>query len=85
MDGREPGGAAIHALSIDANGKMVGLIAGRQVTITATVDGTSGSAVVAVASDDTRFGYALADQPTVAGPYTPPPRPDTTPAVVEWK
>ena len=77
-DGRDHGGrprtwssSDPAALSIDANGKMVGLIAGRQVTITATVDGTSGSALVGVASDDTRFGYALADQPTVAGPYTP--------------
>jgi hypothetical protein len=50
---------------------MVGLIAGRQVTITAEVSGTTGSATVFVASDDSRFGYALADQPAAAAPYTP--------------
>jgi hypothetical protein len=59
------------ALSIDGNGKMVGLIAGRQVTITAEVSGKTGSATVFVASDDSRFGYALADQPAAAAPYTP--------------
>ena len=59
------------ALSIDANGKMVALIAGRQATITATVEGKSGSATVVVASDDSRLGFALADQPNVAGPYAP--------------
>jgi hypothetical protein len=59
------------ALPIDANGKMVALIGGRTVTITADVDGTKGSAIVVIASDDTRFGYALADQPTAAGPYAP--------------
>jgi hypothetical protein len=77
-DGRDHGGrprtwrsSDPAAVSIDANGKMVGLIAGRKVTITAEVDGTTGSAAVSVASDDARFGYALADQPTVAGPYNP--------------
>ncbi len=59
------------SLPIDANGKMVALIAGRTVTITAEVDGTKGSAIVVIASDDSRFGYALADQPTAAGPYAP--------------
>lgn len=77
-DGRDHGGRPRKwsssdpaALSIDANGKMVGLIAGRNATITAEVDGKSGSAKVFVASDDSRFGYALADQPTAAGPYAP--------------
>jgi hypothetical protein len=59
------------ALSIDANGKIVALIAGRTVTITCEVDGTKGTATVVIASDDSRFGYALADQPTAAGPYVP--------------
>jgi len=59
------------SLSIDANGKMVGIIAGRRATITAEVEGKKGSASVLVASDDSRFGYALADQPTAAGPYAP--------------
>jgi hypothetical protein len=59
------------ALSIDDNGKMVALIAGRTVTITCEVDGTKGTATVVVASDDGRFGYALADQPTATGPYVP--------------
>jgi len=77
-DGRDHGGrprtwrsSDPAALSIDANGKMVGLIGGRQATITAEVDGTKGSAKVSVASDDSRLGYALADQPTAAGPYAP--------------
>ena len=60
------------ALSIDANGKMVALAA-RTVTITAEVDGTKGSATMGIANDDNRFGYALADQPTAAGPYAPDP------------
>src|SRR5262245_39387448 len=59
------------ALSIDAQGKMLGIIAGRSATITAEVDGKTGSATVAVAGEDTRFGYAVGDQPTVAGPYSP--------------
>jgi len=59
------------ALSIDGQGKMTAHIAGRTATISAEVDGKTGSAVVAVASDDSRFGYALADQPEAAGPYAP--------------
>jgi len=77
-DGRDHGGRPRKwrssdpaALPIDANGKMVALIAGRTVTITAEVDGKTGSKNVVVASDDSRFGYALADQPTAAGPYVP--------------
>jgi hypothetical protein len=77
-DGRDHLGRPRHwtssdpaALPIDANGKMVALIAGRRVTITCEVDGTTGTATVVVAGDDTRFGYALADQPTAAGPYVP--------------
>lgn len=59
------------ALSIDATGKIVALIAGRTVTITCEVEGIKGTATVVVATDDSRFGYALADQPTAAGPYVP--------------
>jgi hypothetical protein len=77
-DGRDHGGRPRQwsssdpaALSIDANGKMVALIAGRTVTITCVVDGTAGTAKVVVASDDSRFGYALAEQPTAAATYVP--------------
>ena len=59
------------ALSIDAQGKMVALIGGRTVTITAEVEGKTGSAPVAVASGDNRLGYALADQPTAPTTYEP--------------
>jgi hypothetical protein len=59
------------ALSIDAQGKMTALIGGRTVTISAEVDGKTGTATVAVASNDNRMGYALADQPTAAGTYEP--------------
>jgi hypothetical protein len=59
------------ALSINGSGRMIGLVGGRQVTITAEVDGKKGSAVVAVAADDNRLAYALADQPSAAGPYVP--------------
>jgi len=59
------------ALSIDAQGKMAALIGGRTVTITAEVDGKTGSATVAVATNDNRFGYALADQQAAAGTYEP--------------
>src|ERR1043165_552732 len=62
-DGKDHGGRPRHwsssdptALSIDANGKMVALIAGRTVTITCEVDGTIGTATVAVVSDDSRLG-----------------------------
>jgi len=77
-DGRDHGGrprlwssSDPAALSIDANGKMVALIAGRTVTITCVVDGTTGTANVTVATDDSRFGYAFADQPTAAVTYVP--------------
>ncbi len=61
------------ALPIDDHGKMVARIAGRTVTISAEVNGTTGTATVGVASDDSRFAYALADQPTAASPYVPDP------------
>ncbi len=77
-DGRDHPGHQRHwsssdpaALSIDANGKIIALIAGRTVTIRCEVDGTKGTATVVVASDDNRFGYALADQPAAAAPYVP--------------
>jgi hypothetical protein len=67
-DGRDHGGRPRHwsssdpaALSIDDGGKMTALIAGRTVTITCEVDGTKGTATIVIATDDTRFGYALAD------------------------
>jgi hypothetical protein len=59
------------ALPIDAQGKMVAKIAGRTVTISAEVDGTTGSSTVKIGADDNRMGYTLADQPTAPGPYTP--------------
>ena len=60
------------ALSIDANGKMRG--ADRRPHGDHHMRGRrhKGTATVRVASDDTRFGYAFADQPTAAGPYAPP-------------
>jgi hypothetical protein len=59
------------ALPIDAQGKMVARIGGRTVTISAEVDGTTGSATVQIGADDNRLGYTLADQPTAPGPYAP--------------
>jgi hypothetical protein len=59
------------ALPIDAQGKMVAKVAGRTVTISAEVDGTTGSATVKIGADDNRMGYTLADQPTAPSPYTP--------------
>jgi len=59
------------ALAIDGQGRMVALIGGRTVIITAEVERKTGSATVAVGSDDSRFGYALADQPKAVGPYVP--------------
>lgn len=59
------------ALPIDSHGKIVAKIAGRTVTISAEVDGTTGTATVKIGSDDNRIGYALADQPAAAATYTP--------------
>jgi hypothetical protein len=59
------------ALPIDTQGKMVAKIAGRTVTISAEVDGTTGSATVKIGADDNRMGYTLADQPTASSPYSP--------------
>jgi hypothetical protein len=77
-DGRTHNGLAVtwrssdpSALSINSSGRMIGLIGGRQVTITAEVNGKKGSAVVVVASDDNRVAYAVADQPGAANPYVP--------------
>ena len=56
--------------SITPAGQLVGIAVGGPVTITATVEGKSGTASVSVA-DDNRIGYALADQASVAGPYAP--------------
>lgn len=58
-------------ISVDASGRMIGHIEGRSATIFADYQGQTASAVVTVAGDDKRLGYALADQPTAAGPYSP--------------
>jgi hypothetical protein len=58
-------------ISIDASGRLVGHIEGRSATISASYQGQTASALVSVASDDKRLGYALADQPTAPGPYSP--------------
>jgi Big-like domain-containing protein len=57
-------------VSVSPAGLMVGVAVGGPVTITATADGKSGTGSLSVA-DDTRIGYALADQPSVAGAYAP--------------
>ena len=59
------------AISVSSDGLITGLIGGRQATITASFNGKSGSATVIVGSGDSRFGYALGDQPSNPGPYTP--------------
>ncbi len=59
------------AISINAQGVMRGLVAGRQATIFADFQGKTGSAIVTVGSDDSRLAYALADQPAAASPYSP--------------
>ena len=58
------------AVSVDTLGRVVGKVLGGQATIFADVEGKEGSATVSVA-DDQRFGYALAEQPTAPGPYSP--------------
>ena len=58
--------------SISPAGQLVGVAAGGPVTITATVEGKSGTGSISVANDN-RIGYALADQASVAAPYTPNP------------
>src|ERR1043166_6628114 len=56
--------------SITPAGQLVGVAQGGPVTITATVEGKSGTGSISVANDN-RIGYALADQASLAGPYTP--------------
>ena len=58
--------------SVDAQGNVTGQAAG-QATIFADIGPREGSAVVTVIAvpTDQRFGYALADQPAAAGPYSP--------------
>jgi hypothetical protein len=56
--------------SVSDAGFVTGVAVGGPVTIAATVRGQSGSTAVSVANDN-RFGYAFADQETVAGPYAP--------------
>jgi hypothetical protein len=60
-------------ISVDASGHLVGHIEGRSATISASYQGQTATGVVTVRSDDKRLGYALADQPANAGPYTPDP------------
>jgi hypothetical protein len=55
---------------VDNVGRVVGVGVGGPVAITASAGGKSGSANVSVETD-TRFGYALADQPSATAPYAP--------------
>lgn len=57
-------------IAISSTGVIKGLTVG-QSTISATWRGTTGSAVVIVGASDARLGYALADQPGAASPYSP--------------
>ena len=58
------------AVPVDSLGRVVGKVLGGQATIFADVEGQEGSAAVTVV-DDQRFGFALADQPSAAGAYSP--------------
>jgi hypothetical protein len=58
------------AISVDTLGRVIGKMLVGQATIFADVENKEGSATVSVA-DDQRFGYALADQPSATGPYSP--------------
>ncbi len=60
------------SVAVDAAGRVVGSAPGAHAVITATSTSTkvTGSVSVSV-TDDQRFGYVLADQPTVPGPYVP--------------
>lgn len=60
------------ALFVDATGRVAGAVVGRSATISAKVGKVTGIKLVSV-GDDTRLGYALADQPAAAGPYAPDP------------
>jgi len=57
-------------ISIGNNGVMKAVALG-QATIFADFQGKTGSAVVTVGAGDGRLGYALADQESATGPYTP--------------
>ena len=59
-----------NAVYVDSRGRVTGIAAGGHATITATIGKVVGSISVTV-GDDQRLGYALADQPTLAGPYAP--------------
>ncbi len=58
------------AISIDQLGRVTSSTLGAQATISATVQGVTGTLAVTV-GDDQRLGYTLADQPVNPGPYTP--------------
>jgi Bacterial Ig-like domain (group 2) len=76
-DGRPPWGdttvtwrsSDATVLSVDAGGRLIGMAPG-QATVTAQVAKVTASAAVVV-NEDQRLGYALADQPAAAGPYSP--------------
>ncbi len=60
------------AVKVDATGRVTGDVVGQSATISATVGKVTGTKLIEV-GDDTRLGYALADQPAAAGPYAPDP------------
>lgn len=60
------------AVVVDATGRVTGAVVGRSATISARAGKVTGTKLVSV-GDDTRLGYALADQPAAAGPYAPDP------------
>ncbi len=60
-----PGG-----VPVDTLGRVIGKVLGAQATIFADVENKEGSTTVSV-GDDQRFGFALADQPSAAGSYSP--------------
>ena len=55
------------AVFVDTTGRVAGAVVGRSATISAKVGKVTGTKLVSV-GDDTRLGYALADQPAAAGP-----------------
>ena len=79
-DGRPPKGDSTvtwrssdpSAISVDARGRVTSSVVGAHATISATVQKITGSIILA-AGDDQRLGYALADRPSTAAPYSPDP------------
>ncbi len=60
------------AVKVDAAGRVTSDVVGQSATISATVGKVTGTKLISV-GDDTRLGYAFADQPAAAGPYAPDP------------